>query len=197
MMSSPPWNANTHYHHLILAALPGDATRVLDVGCGDGLLSAALIDAGVPRVVGLDIDGGVLARARARHAGLPVEWVQGDALRIALEPESFDAAVSVAALHHMNAAEALTRFSQLVRPGGVVAIVGLAASEWRDLPAEAVALAIRTAIGAVRGHWEHSAPQCWPPPLTYRQMKALSTRILPGARFRRHLLGRYSLIWEK
>ena len=32
------WNANTHYHGLVLAALPPGATRVLDVGCGGDLL---------------------------------------------------------------------------------------------------------------------------------------------------------------
>jgi 2-polyprenyl-3-methyl-5-hydroxy-6-metoxy-1,4-benzoquinol methylase len=60
------WNANTHYHHVVLAALPQGASRVLDVGCGDGILLAELVEAGVPHVIGLDSDRDVLERARAR-----------------------------------------------------------------------------------------------------------------------------------
>ena len=37
----------------------------------------------------------------------------------------------------------------------------------------------------------------WPPPLTYRDMRQLADRVLPGARYRRHLYWRYSLVWTK
>jgi SAM-dependent methyltransferase len=191
------WNANTHYHHVVLAALPQGASRVLDVGCGDGVLVAELVDAGVPHVIGLDSDRDVLGRARARFQALPIEWVHGDVLQANLEPQSFDAVVSVAALHHMDAAHALARFAQLVRPGGVVVVVGLARADWWDIPLDAIAIASRIGLSFIRGYWEHSAPQCWPPPLTYREMKALGARLLPGVRYQRHLLGRYSLIWRK
>lgn len=191
------WNANIHHHRLVLASLPRDATRVLDVGCGDGVLSTQLADAGVPHVVGLDLDPAVLERARKRHAGNRIEWVQGDVLKVALEPESFDAVVSVAALHHIDAAQSLTRFAQLVRPGGAVIVVGLAANAWSDIPLAAAAVAARLVLGVVHHRWSHSAPECWPPPLTYGEMKTLSLRVLPGVRYRRHLLGRYSLVWHK
>jgi 2-polyprenyl-3-methyl-5-hydroxy-6-metoxy-1,4-benzoquinol methylase len=191
------WNANTHYHNLVLASLSPDTSRVLEVGCGDGILSAELVNAGVPHIVGLDVDRSVLDRARARHKGMGIEWMQGDALEVALEPESFDAVVSVATLHHMDAAQSLKRFAQLVRPGGTVVVVGLAASAWSDIPLSAVARIARWVLGLVHGRWNHSAPECWPPPLTYREMKVLSARVLPGTRYRRHLLGRYSLVWRK
>jgi len=191
------WNANIHYHSLVLDALPAGASRVLDVGCGDGLLSAALVDAGVQHVVALDIDRPVLLRAQARHAGRAIEWMHGDVHKAPLEPGSFDAVVSVAALHHMNANRSLERFAKLVRPGGSVAVVGLAASAWPDVPLDVVAVAARHLLGLVRGRWHHSAPQCWPPPLTYGAIKELGARTLPGARYRRHLLGRYSLIWRR
>ena len=97
----------------------------------------------------------------------------------------------------MDAAQALTRFAQLVRPGGVVIVVGLARADWWDIPLDAIALVSRIGLSFVRDYWEHSAPQCWPPPLTYREMKALGPRLLPGVRYRRHLLGRYSLLWHK
>jgi 2-polyprenyl-3-methyl-5-hydroxy-6-metoxy-1,4-benzoquinol methylase len=182
---------------VVLAALPADAARVLDVGCGDGILTADLADAGIPHVVGLDIDQNVLDRARARHEGKAIEWRQGDVLDAAFEPESFDAVVSVASLHHMDGAAALSCFARLTKPGGTVAIVGLAANAWSDLPLAAVGMTLRQLLGLVHGHWSHSAPTCWPPPLTYGEMKALSARVLPGVRYRRHWLGRYSLIWRR
>jgi 2-polyprenyl-3-methyl-5-hydroxy-6-metoxy-1,4-benzoquinol methylase len=191
------WNANTHYHSLVLASVSSDASRVLEVGCGDGILSAELIDAGVPHVVALDVDRAVLDRARARHEGRGIEWLHGNVLEVALEPESFDAVVSVAALHHMDAARSLTRFAQLVRPGGSVVVVGLAANDWSDIPLAAVAILAQLVLGLAHGRWDHSAPECWPPPLTYREMKALSARVLAGALYRRHLLGRYSIVWHK
>jgi 2-polyprenyl-3-methyl-5-hydroxy-6-metoxy-1,4-benzoquinol methylase len=191
------WNANTHYHSLVLASLSPDTSHVLDVGCGDGLLTTDLITAGISRVIGLDVDRAVIDRARVRHAGLGIEWVQGDVLDVALEPESFDAVVSVAALHHMDATRSLTRFAQLVRRGGTVVVIGLAANAWPDIPLAVTASAARLVLGFVHKHWNHSAPECWPPPLTYREMKVISARVLPGVRYRRHLLGRYSLVWVK
>ena len=197
MSSLRLWNANLHYHPLVLGAIPQGARRVLDVGCGDGILSAQLVDAGVPQVVGLDLDAGVLERAKARHPGVNVEWFQGDVLEAPLEAGSFDAVVSVATLHQMDADKGLVRFAELVRPGGVVAVVGLAASSWSDLPYALVGHGARIALGIVRGHWEHSAPTTWPPPVTFGEMKRLSSRVLPGMRYRRHLLGRYSIVWTK
>ena len=191
------WNANIQYHPLLLAAIPHGAQRVLDVGCGDGILSAQLVQAGVPYVVGLDLDASTLNRARARHADKAIEWLHGDVFAVPFERGSFDAVVSVATLHHLDAEEGLIRFADLARPGGVVAVIGLAAYNWWDLPHAVVAQGARTALGLVRGQWAHSAPMAWPPPETYREMKRISSRVLPGVRYQRHLLGRYSLIWTK
>lgn len=197
MTSTQLWNANIHYHSLLVEAIPQGARRVLDVGCGEGILSVHLSRAGIQQVIGLDLDGQVLERARARHVGVPVEWRQGDLFDVPFEVGSFDAVLSVATLHHVPAEKALARFAELVKPGGVVAVVGLAANDWWDLPYAVVAHSSQMILRFVRGHWEHSAPMVWPPPATYREMKRIASRVLPGVRYRRHLLGRYSLIWTK
>ena len=197
MSSGALWNANLHYHPVVLAAIPPGTQRVLDVGCGDGILAAQLAEAGVRHVVGLDLDAGVLDRARARYPGVAVEWRQGDVRDGGLAAESFDAVVSVAALHHMDAGPALVRVAELVRPGGVLAVVGLAASSWWDLPYALAGHGAWLLLRCRRGHWEHSAPMVWPPPATYQEMKRISRTVLPGVRYRRHVLGRYSLVWTK
>ena len=48
-----------------------------------------------------------------------------------------------------------------------------------------------------RSYWEDSAPRLWPPPDTYGETRRLALRVLPGARYRRRLLWRYSLVWQK
>ena len=197
MAANRLWNANIHYHPLILAAIPQGAQRVLDVGCGDGILSAQLVEAGVRRVVALDADAGVLERARTRHLASAIEWMHADLFAASFAAESFDAVVSVATVHHLDAVRSLARFAELVRPSGVVAVIGLAANDWWDWPYAAVAQGARGTLGVIRGHWEHTAPMAWPPPETYGEMKRIARRALPGVRYRRHLLGRYSLIWTK
>jgi SAM-dependent methyltransferase len=54
-----------------------------------------------------------------------IKYVRGDVLDHPFEPGSFDAIVSVATLHHMDTALGLRRLANLVRPGGVVAVVGI------------------------------------------------------------------------
>ena len=192
-----PWNANTHYFDVIFDAIPRGNPRILDVGCGDGVLTAELSRRGAREVVGLDLDRSVIERARHRHTDVQVRWLNADVFDSALELGRFDAVVSVAALHHMDAERALVRLADLTRPGGVLALIGLAANDWWDWPAAALGVAAREAYSLRRGRWMHSAPVCWPPPLTYRQMRQLATAVLPGVRYRRHLLQRYSLVWRK
>jgi SAM-dependent methyltransferase len=192
------WNANIHYHSTLLKAIPKGAQRVLDVGCGDGILSAQLLQAGVRHVIALDADANVLERARARHAGAAIEWRWGNIFDLHPTPScSFDAVFSVATLHHMDAAAGLARFAELVRPGGVVGVIGLAANNWWDLPYASVGHCVRVAVGIARGYWEHSAPMAWPPPTTYREIKRIARDVLPGVRYKRRLYGRYSLLWTR
>ena len=192
------WNANIHYHRILLDALPPATQRVLDVGCGNGLLATALIEAGVRHMVAIDSDAGVLERAKARQSSRAIAWLHGDVLDShATIDGQFDAVLSVATLHHMNAAAGLSRLAELAQPGGLVGVIGLAANDWWDAPYAAFGQLVRRAVSVRRGHWEHSAPMTWPPPETYRGMKRIAGQLLPGVRYKRHLYSRYSLLWTK
>ena len=99
-------------------------------------------------------------------------------------------------LHHVDAESGLRRMRELVRPGGVLAIVGFATpSGPMDLALIASGFVYKTARELSNHYWEHDAPVRWPPPLSIDEMHALVGRELPGARFRRRMAHRYSIVW--
>ncbi|HEY1075170.1 MAG TPA: methyltransferase domain-containing protein [Fontimonas sp.] len=75
---------------------PQRGERVLDLGCGDGVLTQALVDAGA-EVLGVDASPALVDAARRR--GIDARIVDGQALRFDAE---FDAVFSNAALHWMK-----------------------------------------------------------------------------------------------
>ncbi len=194
----PRWNLNIRYHRAVLDVIPGEARTALDVGCGDGLLTFDLADRGL-FVTGLDVDEASVQRASAdRRAKDTTHFVVGDLLSCPLVPGSFDVVASVAMLHHLDAGAGLRRMRELVRPGGVLAIVGFAGPSGLGDRGRALAGLALKRSAQVRGrYWEHHAPVAWPPPLSSRRMKALVERELPGARFRNVLSNRYTAVWMK
>ena len=200
MPTSPPrspWNHNIHYHGVVLEAVGVGRANALDVGCGDGLLARRLARS-VGRVQAIDLDQATIEHARQQDDGTGVQYVHGDFLTCDFPPESVDAVVSVAALHHMTEAEALRRMRNVLRPGGTLAVIGLARdSTPADLLRAVAASVVSRAMRLRRGWNEVSAPTLWPPPHSYRQVRAIARRELPGVHYRRHLLWRYSLVWTK
>ncbi len=103
----------------VRALVPPLATRVLDVGCGAGLLGGALRFRRGARVTGIEID-----RTAAARAGEELDDVRvGDALACmrSLPAANFDAVVFADVLEHLAAPEeALVQARRLLAPGGVV-----------------------------------------------------------------------------
>jgi 2-polyprenyl-3-methyl-5-hydroxy-6-metoxy-1,4-benzoquinol methylase len=191
------WNHNIHYHSLVLDALPPDCERVLDVGCGEGLLALAL-SRRVRRVTAIDRHAPTLELAQQHASADNIDYVLGDFLAHPFEPASFDAVVSVVVLHHIGLALGLERMTELLRPGGRLAVIGMAATRSPiDLGFD-LAGAIATRLHKLtKTHWETSAPKIWPIPHSYGHERRIARRLLPGVRYRRHILWRYSLVWTK
>src|SRR5947209_20575864 len=84
---------------------PKPSERVLDVGCGTGVL-AGMIAARGATVVGLDASAEMLTAARTKFPA--IEFVHGDAADFRF-PEPFDAMFSNAALHWVPDAEGAAR----------------------------------------------------------------------------------------
>jgi SAM-dependent methyltransferase len=97
--------------------------RVLDVGCGTGVLAQRLAGRGYD-VVGLDPSKGMLEVMHRRAPEL--EAVAGSATEIPFAEGEFDLALSVAAMHHIAEPAAVRRaleeMVRVVRPGGLVAV---------------------------------------------------------------------------
>ena len=96
---------------------PRPRERVLDLGCGDGVLTARLAERGCA-VIGLDRSAAFVAAARRRG----LEVIEGDARRLhetGLPAGGFDAVFSNAALHWIRQPAAVVAgVHRLLRQGG-------------------------------------------------------------------------------
>jgi 2-polyprenyl-3-methyl-5-hydroxy-6-metoxy-1,4-benzoquinol methylase len=93
--------------------------RVLDVGCGEGQLTAAIARQG-HAVVGVDVAEEPLRRAREQHAGLDVRLVDGDGDGDwPLGDASFDVVWAGETIEHVADTSAwLSQLRRVLRSGG-------------------------------------------------------------------------------
>lgn len=123
---------------------PLDNSRILEIGCGDGLNTALIGRQGAKRAVGIDLDlrvgrGGERGEAVRRlmteivkkmNVGedynrwldnIPVELSIMNATRMDFPDDSFDLAISRSVLEHIHPIEDLfPEIARVVRPGGMV-----------------------------------------------------------------------------
>jgi SAM-dependent methyltransferase len=196
-MPKPPWNHNIHHHPLILRAVPKPCERALDVGCGRGLLTRELAKLS-DHVVGIDLDEDALSHAIAAcDENGRIAYLRGDVMQHAFGDGSFDFIAAVATLHHLPLVSALERLKTLVKPGGTLAVIGLFRSQTAfDYAIAAAAVPSSFALRAMRGHADVGAP-VRDPDETFGEIRTTARTILPGAKVRRRLLFRYSLVWQK
>jgi SAM-dependent methyltransferase len=191
------WNHNVHYQRAILDAVPGGCGNAIDVGCGDGLLACELA-ARCAAVTGIDRDEKMITAATERGRAIPgASFVLADFLAYPAEDDSFDFACANTALHHMGLSAALGKMARILRPGGRLAVGGIAANgSAADLAIGAAGIPVAFWYKRTRGEGDPGAP-IMEPDMSWSQVRSVAARLLPGVRYRRHLLWRYSLTWVK
>jgi demethylmenaquinone methyltransferase/2-methoxy-6-polyprenyl-1,4-benzoquinol methylase len=150
---------------------------VLDVGCGTGNLTRALLarlsDRG--RVVAVDISQRMIDVARAKLADERVAWRTVDARRLPLADGSCDRAICCSVWPHFeDPGEAAAELSRVLRPGGLLHV-------WHLIPRERVNGIHATAGEAVRG--DVLAPACETAKLLAGAGFLVSTAVETGERY--------------
>ncbi|MER7185430.1 class I SAM-dependent methyltransferase [Streptomyces hyaluromycini] len=198
MSAEEYWNHNVHYHSVVLDAVPDGCRTALDVGCGDGLLAAKLA-ARAQSVTGVDRSAEMIRQARKR-APANITFLEGDYLDgAALDEEGYDFVSAVAVLHHALFDDAIDRLVGLLAPGGRLVVVGMAHDHTlldRVISCCGVPVNLLTALrhGGEQGPAEMPVED---PIMTWGEVRQSTAHRLPGRRYRRRLLWRYTLVWDK
>jgi len=110
-----------HRRYIESLGISRDA-RVLEVGCGNGSMSAWMAERVVPKgkVVAVDLDLSLVNDARAPG----VEFRKGDIVKGQVDPGRFDFVTARAVLHHvLNADAPIDNLVASLRPGGVIVLI--------------------------------------------------------------------------
>ena len=164
----------------------------------------------------------MIRAARTRSEGFPnIEFQVADVMSRDLPCKQYDCIASIATLHHLPLREMLLRMKVALKPGGVLLVIDLFESERtlfksKGFPINTYAfidnilnvVAVFVSVGLrlihtgrlrppreVRAAWaEHERHDIFP---SMNNVRELCAEILPGAKVKKHLLWRYSIVWKK
>ncbi len=131
-----------------------NAVKIIDLGCGTGLLTRALAQSG-RTVVGVDPSPTMLGYARRQQGADAVTWIDGDASVIAPAADADLAITTGNAMMHVSPAEypsVLGALAGALRPDGTISFESRnpAAREWENWNREATYSERDTHIGRLR-----------------------------------------------
>lgn len=207
LLSQEGWSHNGHYHGYLLSHFPRRCEAALEIGCGTGAF-ARLLAQRADRVVALDLSPRMIETAKARSQDHPnIAFQVADAASWPFPAEAFDCVACIATLHHLPNEETLLKMSGALRVGGTLGILDLfKGAGMVDVLQAMVAMPASVALSLaknrrvrdsrpVREAWAaHGRNDVYP---SLADVRHICKRVLPGARVRRHLFWRYSIIWTK
>ncbi|NHN28604.1 class I SAM-dependent methyltransferase [Paenibacillus agricola] len=115
-----------NWKQLISQEAPLTGRRVVDIGCGGGIYSRAMVELGAAEVIGVDFSQAMLDGAAAYCEGFPhIRFQQGNAKLTGLESGHAAMVLERALIHHVSEAElsaCLVEASRILQPGGVLVV---------------------------------------------------------------------------
>jgi 2-polyprenyl-3-methyl-5-hydroxy-6-metoxy-1,4-benzoquinol methylase len=201
------WNHNSHYDGYLLKHVPTPCREALDIGCGTGAFARSLAERS-DHVLGIDLSPEMVRVATSRSEGYSnIEYRVADVMEVDLPGEQYDCIASIATLHHMPMDAILRKMKAALRPGGTLLVLDLyEAQGWADRLPNVLALPVNIVLRLVkqrrlresrevRAAWEeHGRSDRY---LTLGEVRRICAEVLPGAKVKRHLLWRYSIVWRK
>jgi 2-polyprenyl-3-methyl-5-hydroxy-6-metoxy-1,4-benzoquinol methylase len=201
------WNHNNHYHRFLLGQMPAHCEHALEIGCGAGTFARLMAQHAV-HVLALDLSSVMIQQAREHSVGIPnIDFEVDDVLSRPFNSGQFDYIASIATLHHIPMEAVLNKMKEALVPGGTLVVLDIYQSRLVDLFMIAAALPANLFMQwrynrhrprrspEARIAWaQHAAHDTY---LTLAQVRHICRMILPGARVRRHLFWRYSIVWQK
>lgn len=109
-----------------------DGRRVIDFGCGSGILAIAAIKLGARQVIAVDIDAQALT---ACHSNMEVNGINSEQIQVML-PEALDESTVDLLIANILAGPLLRlapRFAELVEPGGQILLSGILKTQLEDI----------------------------------------------------------------
>lgn len=118
--SAPPHTFWEHIYRYRFARRFARHRRVLDIACGEGYGTAAMLRGGASQAIGVDICPDSCRHAAARYH---VDARQGSAADIPVDSRSIDVVVSFETIEHLESpAELLVECVRVLAPGGLAVI---------------------------------------------------------------------------
>ena len=201
------WNHNNHYHQFMLAQLPTHCAKILDLGCGTGEFSR-LLSGYADEVVAIDLSPNSIELAKQKSMQFNnIDYRVADVWEWEFVPESYDAVVSIATVHHLSLIELLPKIKASLKPGGALIILDLlentgikgALSDLIAVPLNWLLHKLKNkdleiAIEAREAMKEHLRTDSY---LNFSQVQAIYNKFLQTPKIRQHLFWRYSVVWYK
>jgi ribosomal protein L11 methyltransferase len=109
-----------------------DDRRVIDFGCGSGILAIAAIKLGARQVIAVDIDAQALT---ACHSNMEVNGINSEQIQV-IPPEELEQSTADLLIANILAGPLVRlapRFAELVEPGGQILLSGILKTQLEDI----------------------------------------------------------------